>query len=245
MPHFESHFVPPERIVGEEVHFPLEEVRHLATVLRRRAGDVVWAVDGKGRAYETSLVLVTRREVRGRILRMVRGLGEPETSVTLAAGVLKGERFDWLVEKAVELGASRIAPFTGGGSAARSAGPARAERWRKVALAAMKQCGRSALPEILPVAGLDRALEASAGAGLKLAAHPGSGSLSLSEAVRSLPGPAGEAALAVGPEGGFTDQDLDALRRAGFVFTDLGTRRLRSETAALVLLSAALARSRA
>ncbi len=110
MPHWESHFVPPENIEGDEVRFPPEEVRHLVTVLRKKTGDVVWAVDGRGSGHEVRLSLVTRKEVRGRILKTEVHVGEPSAFVTLAAGLLKGERFDWLVEKSVELGASRIAP---------------------------------------------------------------------------------------------------------------------------------------
>jgi hypothetical protein len=94
MPHLEFFYVPPEEIAGDEIRFPPDEAKHIAVVLRHRVGDVVRAADGAGTVYEVTLVSVGRREVRGRILRSERGAGETALSVTLAAGVLKGERFD-------------------------------------------------------------------------------------------------------------------------------------------------------
>jgi len=229
--------VPSERITAGEVFFPAEEVKHLVSVLRRKPGDVVWAVDGKGGAFEVSLSVVTRREVRGKILRSEANPGEPGLSVTLAAGLIKGGRFDWLVEKAVELGASRIIPFLSLGSVAGKPAAGKTERWRKLALAAMKQCGRSVWPEVSAAVPLEEVVLSRADYGLAIAAHAGPDCVPLADAVRSTGSPVQNALLVVGPEGGFFPAEIGAFRQAGFAIASLGPRRLRAETAAMALLA--------
>ncbi|MBN2200783.1 16S rRNA (uracil(1498)-N(3))-methyltransferase, partial [bacterium] len=96
MPHIEFFHVHPEGITGDEIRFPPDESKHIAVVMRHRTGDTVWAADGAGTAYEVELVSLGRHGVKGRVLRSERGTGEPAAAVTLAAGVLKGDRFDWL-----------------------------------------------------------------------------------------------------------------------------------------------------
>jgi 16S rRNA (uracil1498-N3)-methyltransferase len=236
MTHWEGFYVPPGRIVGDEVSFPPEEVRHLVFVLRKRKGDKVWAVDGKGGAHEVELVLLTRKEAKGRILRSESNVGESRIAVTLAAGVLKGERFDWLVEKAVELGVHSIVPFLSEGTTVNPNAP-RVRRWNNIALAAMKQCGRSMLPAVDEIRNLDHVVKNSSGHGLRLAALAGRDSVPMPEVFGSLPQPPTSALLVVGPEGGFAQRELDQLKEHRFVFVSLGLRRLRAETACVSLLS--------
>jgi 16S rRNA (uracil1498-N3)-methyltransferase len=240
MTHLEVHYLPPGSVSGSRVSFPPDEVRHIASVLRKRPGDVVWAVDGLGAAHEVSLTRVSVREVSGEIIGTRRGLGEGPASVTLAAAVLKGDRFDWLVEKSVELGVSRIAPFVSAASTVRLSGAARIDRWRHKALAAMKQCGRSVQPEILPVTGLEGLLGLAGLPEARFVAHSGPGSMPAGKAAaewsRSSAG--GAVLLAVGPEGGFLDAETERLTASGFVCVTLGSRRLRSETAAVSMLAA-------
>jgi 16S rRNA (uracil1498-N3)-methyltransferase len=237
MPHREVFFVPPGGITGDEVRFPPEEAKHIAVVLRHRSGDVVWAADGAGTAHEVSLVSVERREVRGRILRSEPGAGEPSVSVVLAAGALKGERFDWLVEKATELGASRIVPFLSEGTSVGRPSSGKTDRWRKIALAAMKQCGRCVRPDVSDAVSLDEVVRSGADFDLAVAAHGGPDCVTVGEAVRAAVSPVRRALLVTGPEGGFFPGEIEAFRRSGFFIVTLGPRRLRSETAALALLA--------
>jgi len=236
MTHWEGFYVPPERIHGDEVTFPPEEVRHLVFVLRKNRGDKVWAVDGRGTAHEIELVHLARKEARGRILRSEHNVGESSSTVTLAAGVLKGERFDWLVEKAVELGVRSIVPFLSEGTLVKTNAP-RVRRWRNLAIAAMKQSGRSVLPDVDEIRNLNFVMKDSSVYELRLAAHPGEGSVPMPQALRSLPHPPKSALLLVGPEGGFIQREINLLKEHGFVFVSLGPRRLRAETAGMVLLS--------
>jgi 16S rRNA (uracil1498-N3)-methyltransferase len=236
MSHWEGFYVPPGRIHGDEVTFPPEEVRHLVFVLRKRKGDRVWAVDGKGNAHEVELVHLGRKEAKGRILRSERNLGEPKIDVTLAVGVLKGERFDWLVEKAVEIGVRRIVPFLSEGTTVKTNAP-RIRRWKNIAIAAMKQSGRSLLPDVDEFRNLDYVLKDSSAYEHRLAAHAGDGSTPMKEALRDLPHPFKSALLLVGPEGGFVQREVELLRRNNFLPVSLGPRRLRAETAGIVLLA--------
>jgi 16S rRNA (uracil1498-N3)-methyltransferase len=236
MTHWEGFYVPPERIAGGEVTFPAEEVRHLVFVLRKRKGDKVWAVDGKGGAHEVELIHLTRKEATGRILRSERDAGEPPVNVTLAAGVLKGERFDCLVEKAVELGVRSIIPFLSEGTTVKPNAP-RVRRWNHIALAAMKQCGRSMLPVVDEIRSLEHVVKNSSVHGLRLAAHSGQGSVPMPDLPLSMAQPSASALLVVGPEGGFAQREIDFLKDSGFVLVSLGSRRLRAETAGISLLS--------
>jgi 16S rRNA (uracil1498-N3)-methyltransferase len=245
MPHREAFFAPPENFSGDEVRFPPDEAKHIAIVLRHRSGDVVWAVDGAGTAHEVSLVAVGRREVLGRILRSEKGAVEPSVSVVLAAGALKGERFDWLVEKATELGAVRIVPFLSQGASVGAPSAGKTERWRKIALAAMKQSGRCVWPQVSETKNLDEVIRSGTAEGfdLRLAAHGGPDCVTVEEAVRGVAAPVRRALLVTGPEGGFFPGEVEALRRSGFGIVTLGPRRLRSETAALALLARVLTRT--
>jgi 16S rRNA (uracil1498-N3)-methyltransferase len=216
MAHWESHYVPPEQIVRDEVIFPAEEVWHLVSVLRKKKGDRVWAVDGRGAAYEVELVQVSKKEVRGRMLRMEQNVGESTTTVTLAAGVLKGEHFDWLVEKAVELGVRSIVPFLSEGAVVRP-NAQRVRHWRNLSLAAMKQSGRSVLPEVNDVRTMEEVLAEASAYDIRIAAHPGPGSMTLTEAFRKLSNPPKQALLLVGPEGGFVLNEVRLLEKNGFI----------------------------
>jgi 16S rRNA (uracil1498-N3)-methyltransferase len=236
MSHWEGFYVPPERIHGDEVTFPPEEVRHLVFVLRKTRGDRVRAVDGKGTVHEVELVSLTRKEAKGRILRSERRTGESACEVTLATGVLKGERFDWLVEKAVELGVRSIVPFLSEGTLIKPNAP-RVRRWRNLAIAAMKQSGRSVLPDVDEFRNLEYVMKGASSHDLRLAAHPGEGSVTMPEIFRSLPHPPKSALLLVGPEGGFAQSEISLLKENDFIFVTLGPRRLRAETAGMVSLA--------
>ena len=155
--HWQSFYVKPDMVFGNELIFSEDEAHHLSRVIRKKKGDVVWAVDGEGTAYEVEILYIEKNQVRARILRTRRRIGEPVAEVTLAQGILKGEKFDWLVEKAVEIGVRKIIPLISEYSIA-VAGPQKIARWKRIALSAMKQSGRSILPEISLAQPLKRVL---------------------------------------------------------------------------------------
>jgi len=242
MPHWECHYVPPERILGNEIHFPPEEVHHLVRVLRKKKGDKVWAVDGRGMAYEVALFSISPKEVVGKILQKKASVGEAPLRIVLAVGLLKeAQRFDWLVEKATELGVHCIVPFVSQGSQFRKKAEAltsaRMERWQRIAISAMKQCGRSMLPIIQPVCHFADLFQMIPSNALRMVAHPGESSVSITQLLSNGMRSSQEVFLAVGPEAGFSLEELERFRNENFIFVSLAHTRLRTETAVVVLLS--------
>jgi len=241
--HWDSYYVDPAQVSGEELRIRGDELHHLGRVKRKQPGDRVRVVDGKGTAYEAEIVEITGREARCRILGTRRRIGEPLAQVTLAQGVLKGERFDWLVEKAVEIGVHRIIPVLSENTVTRP-GTQKTARWRRIALSAMKQSGRCVLPEVTEPMPLPKVAALGVDCAFRLIADAGEGSVPVGTGNGSGKGGSPKALLLVGPEGGFTDAELSLARENGFLPVTLGPRRLRAETAGLVLTSLVLGRLR-
>jgi len=234
MPRREVFYAPATDWLHDEIALTGEEHRHLARVLHHHLGERIVVVDGGGHAAEVEIISIQRERTEVRIIKRMRRYGEPFTQITLAPAVPKGSRFDWIVEKATELGVAAISPIL----TERTEVEARAgkvARWRRLALAAMKQCCRSVWPEIhepVPFAEICRATSAH---DLSLLAHEGgSGVLhSLSSEVE----PMRRVLLLIGPEEGLTDQEVAEARAAGCQLMSLGPRRLRADTASLVALA--------
>lgn len=236
----EFHYVLPEDVQSGTLILRQEECLHLVRVRRARTGDKLLAVNGRGSVFEAELVSIRPDEAVCRILSESAGDAEPLAQLTLAQGVMKGERFDWLVEKAVEIGVSEIIPMLCGESVVHP-NPGRIERWRRIAVSAMKQSGRTVLPDIKPVRTFSEVVESGKSYAHRLMAHPGLHHNSL-DGIHPVQAKQPMLAL-VGPEGGFTPEELDAARKNGFQFVSLGPRRLRAETAGLLLCSLILTRS--
>lgn len=216
-----------------------DEHHHLAKVLRLAAGDEVRVFDGQGRAFRGVIDAIARDRAEVRLLEEEKS-SEPTLRVTLLAGLLHGERMDWTIEKATEIGVARIVPVLGERAVAkpRKGGWGRPDRWRRIALAASKQSGRSVLPEIAEPAGFAEALALSASSGAeRIIFHPGA------EGLPPRPDPGlRESHVLVGPEGGWSAAEVDRAIEAGFVPAGLGNLTLRAETAALAALALVILR---
>jgi 16S rRNA (uracil1498-N3)-methyltransferase len=213
-----------------------DESRHLTRVRRLGPGAVVEVFDGAGWAASAEVIEVGK----DRVDLVVRG--EPLADrtaacrLTLATAVPKGERFDWLVEKATELGVERLVPIV----TERSVVDPRAtklQRLRRLVVEASKQCGRNRLMVLDRPIAWDLWLKEPLLATQRLAAHPGGAPPQVWTRARR----GGEVALAVGPEGGFTEDEIASARAAGWEIASLGTTLLRIETAGLVGCAAILA----
>jgi len=236
-------YAPPEAFAhdGARVVLSSEESRHLRDVLRLRAGDEAFVFDGEGREFAC---VVSGEGGRGRAALEVRGRVEPQRpesplDLTLAVALLKGEKFDLVVQKATELGAWRVAPVLTKRADVRLRDGREAERrvvrWRRLALEAAKQSGRARVPVVAgPVAFDSLAAVAPRADELRalFAERGGVGLDSLPVDVES--GPAFVTAL-VGPEGGWDDEELELARGRGWAIITLGGRTLRAETAAVVV----------
>ncbi|MCI0330893.1 MAG: 16S rRNA (uracil(1498)-N(3))-methyltransferase [candidate division Zixibacteria bacterium] len=231
-------YVEPTAVRGDSFILTGDEARHAVQVLRHKKGDRIVASDGLGRTYEAEVLTISSKELAARILTSEVGKNEPKTEVTLAIGLTKGEKLDWLVEKATEMGAFAIWPFFAHHSEVKWDEKQVAKtvsRWQRVALAAFKQCGRSVVPKLEVLPNLAEVINRKGDAEL-VVAHPveaPGGSFETRSLGRKVIG-------IIGPEGGFAPEELDTLRQAGGRFVLLGPRRLRTETAGLVLLSRVL-----
>jgi 16S rRNA (uracil1498-N3)-methyltransferase len=255
----EYFYAPPSNISPPRLTIDGDEFQHLTHVMRKEPGDEIRVVDGKGNVYDVRMIDTSRREAHCEITAHRYMENEPAISVTLAAGVLKnGARFDFLVEKATELGVRTIVPLATGRTIPQHA---KTDRWQKLAIAAMKQSGRSVLPMVLPLTPFGQFIsQTSAGANtpkaslreisplqslppqsgpppLKLIPHEKETGHSLKEMLATRPG---HIVLCIGPEGGFSDEEVDDAVRAGFMPVSLGPRRLRTETASIAALTMVL-----
>jgi 16S rRNA (uracil1498-N3)-methyltransferase len=209
---------------------------HRATeVLRLRPGNTVELFDGSGRSWQGVIAAQGRAEVRLAVGSATLHPAEPRT--VLCAGLIRPSRFEWLIEKATELGVSVVQPVTMTYSTVRpdEVGPARRERWHRIAVEAAEQCGRFTVPSIGGPVPFDRALEQPEGR-LLVAAEPAHGhAIRLGAALHGI-GTA-PVTLLTGPEGGLTPDEVNAAIEAGGVLVSLGPRVLRAETAAIACLA--------
>jgi 16S rRNA (uracil1498-N3)-methyltransferase len=219
---------------GAELALGANGARHVQ-VLRLQPADALTLFDGRGGQWSAAVVALSRREVRVRTQHHEAVERELPCAVTLAVGMPANERMDGLIEKATELGVSRIQPLVCERSVLRVAGE-RAQRkaahWHAVAVAACEQCGRNRVPDIDEPMGLREWLSTLDGAGARWL-------LSLGDAH---PWPPQRSALAdvivlSGPEGGFTAAEEAAARERAFVAYSLGARVLRADTAPLAALT--------
>ena len=231
MAHIEFFYARPENFRGDTVSLDGDEHKHLTRVLRHQVGDRVTVVDGAGTAaIECEILAIERTETRLRFSRLVRQVGEPRLHLTLAQAVPKGARFDWLVEKATEIGVSVIIPLITETSEI-DPGQGKVERWRRLSLSAMKQCCRSVWPQVgEPMLFEDLLPEVNQYEVCWIAHEGGREFGKEDETQRSI----NKALVMIGPEGGFSQREIEMASAAGCRILSLGPRRLRSDTAGLV-----------
>lgn len=215
--------------------------QHLLAVLRLKAGAPLILFDGSGREFEAHLEGADKLNARLYVGSERQARSESPLHVTLVQGVSRGERMDYTLQKAVELGVTEIAPLLTERSVVRlNAKQAERKRahWQQLVIAACEQSGRVRVPAVRPPRLLNEFLSAPAPAGLRLLLHPAAGA-----GLHDLPTPAQhQVQLLVGPEGGLSAAEIAGAEHAGFTLLRLGPRVLRTETAAVVALSLLQAR---
>ena len=228
-------YCPAELAPGAMVALPAQAAHHAARVLRLEIGDRVTLFNGQGGECEARLARIGKHEVATEILAWHEVERESVLQVTLAQAVSAGEKMDFTLQKAVELGIGAIQPLTSERSVVRLTGE-RAEKrvahWQGVAVAACEQCGRNRIPQVAPLEALPTWLSEQQ-TGLRLILSP-----EVDQGLRDLPRPTEPVTLLVGPEGGFSQGEIEAALRQGFTPVRLGPRILRTETAALTMLAA-------
>ena len=207
---------------------------HIAKALLMRPGEAQTLCDGKGTDFDGVLETVTDRQVTVRISASRPSQAEPTLAVTLYQGLPKGDKMDWIIQKAVELGVTAVVPVATRRSVARLEGKAdkKQERWQRIAAEAAGQCGRGMLPSVERPLSWSQALSRLSGEPA-LVFYEGGG-----RPLRELVTPSTRRlSVFVGPEGGFDPEEIDAIRRQGGGVATLGPRILRCETAPLAALT--------
>lgn len=227
----DNFYCPPDKISAGSVLIEGEEFSHLVHVMRKKTGDVIGVVDGEGTFHEVTLDEIRKKQARGKITATSRSHLEPAVRLTLAVGILKNpSRFDFLVEKVTELGVKEIIPLE---TDRTIPSHAKTDRWQKLALAAMKQCGRAYLPRVRELTPLERVYDDLDKFDRKLVAHE---QVESSASLRTVAGdPRGSMLVLVGPEGGFSEEEVQTCILKGCTAFSLGQRRLRTETAAITI----------
>ena len=220
---------------GAEVLLARDQATHVERVLRLSCGDAVNLFDGDGHEHGGQLVSLARNAVRVAVGAAISARPESGLRSSLLQGICRGPRMDLVVQKATELGVTRIVPVRCERSVVRLDEQRAARRlahWRGVAIAAAEQCGRARLPAIDAPAGLTDALASVAADGQRVLLSPDAG-----RGLGALPRDGNGISLLIGPEGGMTNTERAIAREHGFEEYALGPRVLRTETAALTALA--------
>lgn len=219
--------------------------RQLRTVLRVDIREHIRLFDGSGSEWEVEIDHVGKASVSTTLISAVQPVPEPSVSVTMLLGLAKPERIELAIQKCTELGAVRFVPVTservqGGNTGTPS--PKRLERWQRIAIEAAEQSGRAIVPTVeSPMPVLEAVKQAAETQPvLCMWEEVADRSQSLSSALRSLGSDTKNIAALIGPPGGFTEEEVTAIQDVGADLVTLGARVLRSETAAVVVMSAIL-----
>jgi 16S rRNA (uracil1498-N3)-methyltransferase len=225
---------------GDVVELSATDSRHLSRVLRREVGSQIIVVSAN-KVFNAELVEVGE-VVRARLLDELEAYSEAPLELILLQGLAKGERMEIVIQKAVELGVSRLIPIACERSVVRldvKKAAAKVERWQKIADAAAKQCGRTRLVEVAPVQGLAEALKSLPEGCRVIMPWEEADGLTVGCSLKAaLAGEApAAAALIIGPEGGLAAHEAELAKAAGAELVTLGRRILRTETAAIAALA--------
>jgi 16S rRNA (uracil1498-N3)-methyltransferase len=231
-------YVPQPKIENGMLRVEGDEVRHIQKVLRLKAGDEVIVFDGSAKEYEGTIIEEGSASVVIAVRNVLSSKSESPLEITLAQSLLKGEKMDYLIQKATELGVNRIIPFFSSRTIPlleESRRLRRYHRWKRIAIEASKQCGRGMVPKIDPFLDFLEMVQTASQDSLRLILWEREGER-LKEILMGLKEKR-KIFFVIGPEGGFTQEEIEKSQRKEFIPVNLGRRILRSETSSLCLLS--------
>ena len=229
-------YLPVPLTVGATVALDDNAFNHAVRVLRLKPGAALMLFNGAGGAFTATLTDIGKRDAWARVAEVLPGEVESPLRVVLAQGISRGEKMDYTLQKAVELGVAAIQPLfaeRGGVDLAGERWARRVQHWRGIVIGACEQCGRNRLPELREPLPLAEWLKQPADPGLWLLLDP------LAErGLRGLEPPVETVMLLIGPEGGLSPAEIAQASTAGFIGVRLGPRVLRTETAGVAALAA-------
>ena len=232
-------FTDKQNISDEKIFITGDDVKHISKVLRLRTGDEITVCDGEGTDYECEISEISSDRVVVKVLETRLNSAESDVCITLYQGLTKGDKMDYIIQKCVELGVSKIVPVLTKRAVSRpSDGDKKVIRWQKIAAEAAKQCRRGRIPEIGRICTFE---EASAIAcekknSLNLMPYECEKKRHLRDALKEYNGKSVN--VFIGPEGGFDDSEVGLARAKGMKTITLGPRIMRTETAPLAVAAA-------
>lgn len=236
MPKF---FVSSADIYPDTIHISGEDVNHIKNVLRLKTGENIIACDGNGTDYSAEIERFESDTIVARITGRVKSVTEPPIDVTLYQGLPKSDKMDFIIQKSIELGVKRVIPVLNERTVVRIENKKDADkkvsRWQKIALEAAKQCNRGIIPEVGHPLSYHEALKQAERSDLRIIPYERESVTSLKSVI--LKGNPGKISLFIGPEGGFSEKEIQEAVAAGVNPVTLGPRILRTETAGIAVLS--------
>jgi 16S rRNA (uracil1498-N3)-methyltransferase len=229
-------YCPPPLALGGRVPLPPDAAHHAIRVLRMKEGDALALFDGAGNEFIAKVLRIDKQSLTASIDAVRANERESPLRIALAQGISSGDRMDYTLQKAVELGVAAILPIATERSVVKLAGERAAKRiahWQSVVVSACEQCGRSVVPEVHALSGFADWLAMETEDACRLVLAPDA-----EKRLADLPRPQGRIVLLAGPEGGLTDTELSTAQLRGFTPVRLGPRILRTETAALAAVAA-------
>jgi 16S rRNA (uracil1498-N3)-methyltransferase len=248
-------FVEPSSIGNNRVPLSREQAHQIRDVLRLRPGDSIIVLDNAGWEYQVTLTAIRHEQVIGEIVQKRQASGEPKVHLTLYQSLLTRDKFEFVLQKCTEIGVCEFVPVITQRSIVRSRIPGRdkLDRWQKIITEAAEQCERGRIPELREPVNFEHAIKENQISKIKyqkcrinfsdtnekeydcrLIASTSSGAKNLHEALTSGSEKPTNIALFIGPEGGFTDDEVRLACENGIVPVSLGKRILRTETAAMI-----------
>jgi 16S rRNA (uracil1498-N3)-methyltransferase len=237
-------FIAPENIKGHKVFIDAEEARHIEKVLRLKAGDMIMLFDGSGHEYQVRLEGKESEVLIGHIIHSDFRDSEPNLKLYLAQGMAKGEKMDTIIQKVTEIGVKAVYPISCQRSVLHLQGEKadkRVQRWQTIAREACKQCRRNVIPQVMPVINFSSLLQ-MIGNKPAIMLYENEEKIGLKTLLQDRLKDTGgqELFLLIGPEGGFSTQEVEAACQQGVYTASLGPRILRTETAGLAAASVIL-----
>jgi len=231
---------PQTLVKGAATELEEEYCAYLRDVLRLKEGDNLTLFDGVGHEHKAVIKGFSPRAVHLEVISR-EDIRLPETGITLAQSLPKGSKMEFIIQKATELGVSRIVPFISSRSIPRLSGDraaGKAKRWRKVAVEASRQCGRGDVPEVSEIVSFNEMLRAADGDTLRIILWEGETEKGIREILTDERyAGANGFCIVIGPEGGFSWEEIEKAQQEGFLSVSLGRLILRTETAPLAVLS--------
>jgi 16S rRNA (uracil1498-N3)-methyltransferase len=235
-------FIPASNLEGEQVRLTREQSHQVCHVLRLRTGDTVTVLDNSGTEYDVTLMEVSPAQTLGQVTARRPAPGEPKVQLTLFQSLLAREKFEWVLQKATEVGVVQFVPVLTERSLlrAKQIEPNKLERWHRILQEAAEQSQRGRIPRLDQVVPFRQAVSRMRDFDRCLIAAPFQEVVPLDEALRGVNGPEAAIGLLIGPEGGFTAEEVTLARADGAIPISLGPRVLRTETAAVVVAALVL-----